>query len=290
MKKSQIIGKLNLDQSKLVNEIKNLNNSSKISEEYDEFSSGYWENLTLWNHNGNDENTEYSNFSGSAKKTKKTKEYPYINSLINKNFKVENLKMARIRMLSDAVLIPHKDFVELDRNQSYIRVFIPLNDAKQSFHCEENFVFRMRPGEIWHLNAESIHNAINFSPKRRISLCLDFAFDYEVTSLKEIFSEEGNILSNSNYEIEEIIRPNLDKKQINSLIFGVSQIINKYNFKELVFVLSKINFMYNIPANDFYDILLDICNRSKNNDLIKKAYNLKRYMIEKREFKERFEI
>ena len=63
-------------------------------------------------------------------------------------FNVEKLKMARIRILQEAVLLPHKDLVELEQNKKYYRVLVSLNDSPYSYHSDESSVFRMRVGEV----------------------------------------------------------------------------------------------------------------------------------------------
>lgn len=149
-------------------------------------------------------------------------------------------------------------------------------------------LFLNASGEIWYLNAGNVHNAVNFSDEKRIWLCLDFALDGENRDIASIFSSSQIV--NHKTDAEEVDRMEVKSDKFNDLINGLSAVINEYNFKDVVFMLSKISFMYKISLNNFYDILLDVCHGSNNKDLILKAQNLKRYMIEKRGFKERLSL
>ena len=100
---------------------------------------------------------------------------PELNAWIEATFRLDLLRLARIHSLGDGVLIPHRDFVEfLDEKPAWTRIHIPIMTNDQCLHAEEDTVFRMRLGEVWHFDASRLHSATNFSAQRRLNLCLDF--------------------------------------------------------------------------------------------------------------------
>lgn len=59
---SYIIGKLNLNEELLKKDLATIANFPVIPEEYDEFSSGYWMNNSLWNASNDKNDTMYRDF------------------------------------------------------------------------------------------------------------------------------------------------------------------------------------------------------------------------------------
>lgn len=89
---SYIIGKLNLNEELLKKDLATIANFPVIPEEYDEFSSGYWMNNSLWNASNDKNDTMYRDFDHAAQQTEYGKQLPYINSLLEEYFTFDNLK------------------------------------------------------------------------------------------------------------------------------------------------------------------------------------------------------
>ncbi|MGR5913138.1 aspartyl/asparaginyl beta-hydroxylase domain-containing protein [Bacillus cereus] len=101
--------------------------------------------------------------------------------------------MVRTRNLVDAMVIPHRDFVEFSHStKQRFRVFLALEDNKMAFHSDEEAVFRIRKGEIWFLDAAIGHAAANFSKDSRVFLCLDYVFDSDFDP-SDIFKDKKDI-------------------------------------------------------------------------------------------------
>lgn len=224
--------------------------------------------------------------SGQVKQTEYGRRVSYIDQLIRENFTFNNMKMVRIRTLIDGMVIPHKDFVEMEERSRCLRVFIPLEDNALSFQSDEENVFQMRKGEAWFLDAAIVHAAVNFSNKSRIALCLDYVCPEKIHHYEEIFStlKSRSLPPRPTY----VSRPNLKAGFEEGLITQLSQIITRYNFKDLVFLLTKIHFYKNVSITVCYDWLLDITKRQNDVDLVNKAESLREYLIKQRGFGERF--
>ncbi|QYY43560.1 aspartyl/asparaginyl beta-hydroxylase domain-containing protein [Aneurinibacillus thermoaerophilus] len=285
---SYIFGKIELDDTQLQKDLEIVKGFPRISEEYDEFGTGVWINNSLWNASQDATDTMYRDFDYPAKQTEYGRQLPYISKLVTENFNLEYLKMVRTRNLIDGMVIPHKDFVELNKPKNqYFRVFVPLEDNQHAFHSDEDNVFQMKKGEIWFLDAAIDHAAVNFSTESRIFLCLDFAFPGDFHP-SEIFTNKA--LYN------ELIKPTIAKREqlkpeaVEHMIQSLSQIIDKYNFKDVLFMLSKIHFYKDVPVSAAYDWLEEITRRSGKEELLDKTQKLRKYMIEKRDLGERFSI
>ena len=283
---SMIIGRLDLNEEKLRKDLETVTNFPVLKEEYSEFGVGTWKNDTLWNENGNFRDTQYRDYATPGMVTERGLLLPYIQEMIGANFHVNHLKMVRTRNLIDGLIVPHKDFVELNKPKNfYLRIFIPLEDNANSYHSDESGVFRMRKGEIWILDASIVHAAANFSNESRIFLCLDFQFD-EKTHPSSIFLDQR--------AYNEKIKPAMAKREpvrdINKHLGRFYATINEKNFKEITVDLAKLHFQYEVSVSDCYNWLADIAQHNGKKELVDKALALKEYMIENRRLGQRFPL
>lgn len=285
---SYILGKIDFDNDKIKKDLEIHDTFPKNAEEYDEFGTGFWQNCSLWNATDDKNDTMYRDYNDPIQQTEYGQKLTYVDELIKKYFTFANLKMIRTRNLIDGMVIPHKDFVELNKpKQQYFRVFIPLEDNEFAFHSDEENVFRMRKGEIWFLDAAIIHAAVNFSNNSRIFLCLDYVFPGE-------YSPEDIFVNKSNYnpDLSPFIvgRQDVANGFEKDLIRSLSKVISQHTFKDIVFLLSKIHFYKKVSITSCYDLLVEIAEASEDELVIEKAKSLRKYLIEKRELGERFSM
>lgn len=83
---SQILGRIKLDDHQLRRDLKILDSIARIPEEYDEYSSGYWQNCSLWNASGDATDTMYREFDHPAKQTEHGRRHTYLDRVIRDNF------------------------------------------------------------------------------------------------------------------------------------------------------------------------------------------------------------
>ena len=283
---SKIIGKIKVDDYDLEKDIKYLNSITKQPEEYDEFGQGYWKNLSLYNASGDASDTQYRN-TDRCLPTEYATHCPSIQKLVQQNFKLDNLKMIRARSLVDGLVIPHRDFVELDKQITYFRVFVALENNEEAFHSDEHGVFQMKTGEVWFLDAGISHAAVNFGLKSRMFLCLDFMYEGEF-EYTDIFTNRSALKEyRSSFYISREPFTNSQKEEV---ISATSKILDRFTFKDVVFALSKYHFIYDLPVSSCYDWIISAAEQKNNIEIVKKAKSLRKYLIEKRDMGERYSI
>jgi hypothetical protein len=283
---SKIVGAIETQSYNLAKDVDFLNSVTKLPEEYDEFGQGYWKNLSIYNASGHAADSQYRSVDKCVP-TEYAMRCPEVQRFIETNFKPDNLKMVRARGLIDGMVIPHRDFVELDKSVTYFRVFVALENNQESFHSDECGVFQMKAGEVWFLDAGINHAAINFGGGSRMFLCLDFMF-YSEFDAADIFADSA--LVTSYRESFYVDRKPLDAKSRDEIIASTAKILSRYTFKDLVFALSKYHFIYDVPVTCCYDWIVSAAETIRDQEVIQKAKSLRKYLIEKRSMGERFII
>lgn len=283
---SHIIGTIDLSGYSIKEDLDYVNSVVKVAEEYDEFSQGYWQNLSLMNSSGDINDSVYRS-SKNLLPTDHLRHCSGIWRLIQENFQVTNLKMVRTRNLIDGMVVPHKDFVELDKEYSYLRLMIPLENNLSCFNSDEAGVFQMRAGEIWVLDAAIGHAAINFSTKSRIFLCLDYAFDRGVNHA-DVFIDSAKV-AHMGRDIY-IERKPMGISDQDHVIEGLSRIVSLFTLKDLVFAVSKYHFIYQVPVTAGFRWLKEAATIAGDENVSRKIDHLSRYLIEDRVLGERFSL
>ena len=282
---SKMIGKLIFNDELLQKDMNTITQFPHLEEEYAEFGIGTWKNHSLWNDDGDYKNTQYTEYATMAKITELGKKLPYITSVIKENFDITHLKMVRARNLIDGFVVPHKDFVELDKNKAkFLRVFIPLENNKDAYHSDEYGVFQMQKGEVWRLDASIVHAAANFGTDSRVHICLDFQFEDPNAPFESIFLDQKTATA--------VVPPTVPERSIyDNLDFKLKELatrINKDNLLETLVDLSKLHFQYDVNIIDCYDWLLSVSEQAGSDEILNKTKSLKKYMIEERTLGERF--
>lgn len=111
-------------------------------------------------------------------KTKYAEQLPYLTELISQYFNLKYLNFARLAIINNSVLIPHRDLLELGAVPAHARnvhrIHVPLITHDNCYFWEENIVYQMRFGEAWFLDASRAHSAASLSEQDRVHLMLDF--------------------------------------------------------------------------------------------------------------------
>ncbi|MGW2185261.1 aspartyl/asparaginyl beta-hydroxylase domain-containing protein [Streptomyces sp. NPDC001719] len=282
---SFILGKIGFDDAQLAADVAALRGMEKSKEAYDEFTSGFWKNVPLWNESGDARDGMFRDVDSPAKPTEYARLIPYLTEVIEENFAVGHLTMVRGRDIVDASMMPHKDFLELSGDAAgQFRVLIVLEDNEATFNSDEEKVFRMRKGEVWFLDAAGVHCAANFSTDSRVSLCLDFSFDKPFTPA-DVFASPDRYTPG--------LEPLLIKRQPlpDGFAMDVRRIApacTRHNFRDIAFGLAKLHFTYDVPAADCYDWLLEIAERTDDLAILAKAERAKDFYVMDRAMHERF--
>jgi hypothetical protein len=283
---SRIIGAVELDDKLLGREIETILGFADVKEEYSEYRFGTWKNYVLWNGSGDEKETLFKGMQGGAVKTGLGRPLEYINSVIEENFHTDRLKMVRANLLSDAVLIPHRDYVEFKSDSSRLaRLHIPLRTDRESLHAEDDKVFHMKQGEVWYLDVNRIHSACNMSETPRISLVLDFGLDGQ--PLETAFKNPARCRPCPEPTmIERVPAGEEFLKTIDSL----RHIINRTNYRDIVLFLARVHFYKDVALGVFFDWLVGICDGHEDGFLLEKSLSFREYMIKSRELSQRFAL
>lgn len=286
--RSHILGRIELDQERLKKDLEYLAAVPTVEEEYNEFSNGFWKNIPLYNASGGSEDRLYRDLEGEpAQPTEHANQVPYLNEIITTVYDVDRLQMARTRNLKNAIVIPHRDFVELDREpERYFRTFMVLEESPLAFHSDDDTVIHMRPGEIWFLDAAAVHSAVNFSDFSRQSLCVDLAFDGTFDE-KEIFADTTVYAPGGTPDIpsrKPFTRDGVEK------ILSLANVIDRENFRDILFLLSKKHFTHDVHPSETYEWLIAISKKAGDDKMVEKAERIRDFAIGARALGERFSL
>jgi putative nonproteinogenic amino acid hydroxylase len=275
---SRILTTLPIDDALLARDLEEIARFP-IREEYSEYSFGAWRSFVLANGSGDHEDMRFRTFPGACSFTQLGERVPYLRELITRHFRPDGLKWVRLFTVQDGLLVSHRDFIEF--NHSFWRVHVPLKTDLTCLHSEENDVFHMRRGEVWFLDATTIHSACSLSGFQRVSLCLDFEAD--ALPLEQVL-RPGALPPADPFMIS---RPPLDARQHEALR-GLRGLADKANFRQLIRLLGAVHFYRQAHAGAMFDWLQEIY--QDDPALSAKAAAYRRFCIERRAFAERFEL
>jgi len=178
--RTHYVGDVSLDPARLDADIDRARTLA-WSEAYSDYVfGGSWKSLMLWAPGGDAGDGVVTNYAYDqpAGVTKHGRQLSYLHELITGVADLSRLNFVRLALVSDSVIIPHRDLLELsdlpDGARNAHRLHIPLVTDDHCFFGEDNLVYRMRRGEVWFLDASQIHTVAVLSEEARIHLMLDF--------------------------------------------------------------------------------------------------------------------
>lgn len=178
---TQLLGHLDVEQARIEEDVE-ASTAFHLQEPYSDFLVGRpWKTCTLWAADGEAGDGVISHYAASRPRgfTDYGNRLPYLRDLIERWFVADHLILARLATMSASVLIPHRDYVELDdvpeAGRAKYRLHVPLVTSEDCYFSEDDVVYQMRPGEVWCLAAARQHGAAVLSEFRRTHLILDFA-------------------------------------------------------------------------------------------------------------------
>lgn len=184
-----MLGRLDIDSDEVRADLERTT-EFRFSEPYGEFLSGRsWKTCMLWSAGGRLGDGVLSGYDADRPVT--TTEYgdqlPYLDQLVRKSFAVPHLVFGRLAMMSECVIFPHRDFVELTDVPAHARathrLHVPLVTHDDAMFMEDDRVFRMGFGEVWFLDVTRVHSAAVLSTRPRVHLILDFTDADRLTEL-----------------------------------------------------------------------------------------------------------
>lgn len=278
--KTQRVGYVDLDVDRIAQEI-SLTADFAYSDAYSEYvCGGPWSSCMLWaagGENGTGLVTEYD-FDQMPSKTKYGAQLPYLTSLVEQHFHLETLTFARLAAISDSVIIPHRDLMELqdvpEQSRNVHRIHIPLVTNRNCFFMENDTVYRMHPGEIWFFDAASWHSAASLSPEKRYHLVMDFR---EVKNADEIlkFAPDGAPGIPVDRVVRRVPMPGEEKARLLQL----ASLINEYNYRDIFSLIIKSHYLHDGGKGFIWRTFLDIVDASGRKDVRDLVADLHRYFL-----------
>jgi hypothetical protein len=230
-----MLGRLTIDESKLAVEL-DRSRGFEYAEQYPEFQSGSrpWQTCMLWSVGGEVGDGVIARYdtTKAVRPTVFGEQLPYLRAIVERHFAVEHLLFGRLVVMTDNVLVPHRDFVEFTERPSEgratHRLHVPLATAEDCLFLEDNVIYRMFFGEVWALDVTRMHSAAVLWGTRRVHLILDFADVPDEQFLKFEFDRTVGIPS-----ANRVSRPPLSERERDAIL-ALSGAIDCENVKEIL--------------------------------------------------------
>jgi len=240
--RTQMLGKIDIDEARVRDELE-FSLDFQFAEQYPEFQSGQpWKTCMLWSSGGvvGDGIIAHYDTALPVQPTTYGKQLPYLRELVEQSVVIEHLLFARMVIMTDAVLLPHRDYVEFtegpDESRPGHRLHIPLSTNENCLFMDNNTIYRMFFGEFWSLDVSQMHSAAVLSDARRVHLIMDFA-DVPPHSVLKIGQEFTNGIPDANV----VHRPQLSEKE-RAAIRALSDVVDHENLNEVFGIVIRKNY------------------------------------------------
>jgi L-proline cis-4-hydroxylase len=250
------------------------------SEAYSDYLfGGAWKSCMVWSRGGDIGDgvvTSYDHGQPSTF-TRYGNQLPYLQELIATVADLDRLNFVRLAKVSNSVIIPHRDLLELgelaDDTRNAHRMHIPLATNENCFFSEDNTVFRMRKGEVWFLDASEIHSVAVLSKEPRVHLMFDFV---NVPSLKPLITIDGENGYAGIPDDRTVKRPSLADADHADLM-RLAHVLTMDTFNEIFSIVIKKHFGYDGGDDFVWNTMIAIARASKDAAVLPHADELRRY-------------
>jgi hypothetical protein len=246
-----------------------------LEQPYAEFSAGTpWAGLMLWTPGGGAESgvLDDYDFERPAGPTAHGRELRYLTELIEANFDVDQLLFARMAVMREGTLLPHRDHLELERPSGRSpgrRLHLPLVTHENALFLEQDTVFRMHRGEVWFLDVRRLHSAAVFGTTSRVHLLLDFAGSDELETIVR-FDVTGPPGIPENHVAD---RPDPEAAELDG-IAALSSVIDPDNVNEIIGIVIKKVYRRRMGAEFVWSSLRSIVAASAYPELVGRVADL----------------
>jgi putative nonproteinogenic amino acid hydroxylase len=267
---SRILGRIALDRDAVERDLQRLD-GRESNDDSPDYVFGAWKSFPLWNGTGSARDTRIQAFDHPGRRTELATELPAIAAIVERSFRLETLKWARLFIMDHGVLLPHRDYLDLDRHLT--RLHVPLRTAPGCLHSEQDVVFHMRAGEVWFLDALTVHSACSTADSRRTTLCLDFA---ENPRFDELFT--GGVEAADGVEPCLIERPPLSERELAELV-AMAATMTDATFHDTIAALAMVHFQRRVHAGALFEWLAEGAGRSGDPRLLERTRSLRSLAI-----------
>jgi hypothetical protein len=270
------IGKLDLDQPRLLKELERIVHFEYSTAYSDYLCGGPWKSCMLWAAGGNAGDGFITNYDGGkpSGRTEYAEQLPYLTEVIERSFNLKYLTFARLAVISNSVIIPHKDLLEYGKVLH--RVHVPLITNDECFFSESNVVYRMGFSEVWFFDAGSMHSAASFSEQDRVHLMLDFVDVDDPTKLMNFEIHDRGIP-------QESIRPRgalTDEER--EALFSLADVIDIENYRDIFSIVIKKHYRKDGGDNFIWNTMREIAKDSRNRPVDSRITEMYQYFMVQR--------
>lgn len=237
---------------------------------YAEFLFGRWKNCVFYNASGLSADHMLHEYSGGGRFTDLASRVPFVQELTAQTFHTTYLKWVRAFVLEDGLLLPHRDYLEMDTG--FTRLHLVLKTNAGCLHSEEDDVFHMRAGEIWFLEARKTHCACNFGDTPRVTLCFDFMPDIPFTDL---FADAATAAALP--ALQRVDRDNLAEREIRDVLRG--EYLNPGNLRDVAASLARLHFTRRANAGAMFDWLQQLAEESPHAATIPAVAEMRKWAL-----------
>jgi hypothetical protein len=283
--RTHFVGSVQLDPTRLAKDLDQCR-SFQWSEAYSDYVfGGSWKSCMLWARGGEAGDGVVTNYAydKSSSFTEYGEQLPYVHELITDHADLARLNFARLALVSDSVIIPHRDLLELselpDDARNAHRMHIPLATNEDCFFSEDNVVYRMREGEVWFLDASRIHSVAVLSNEPRFHLMLDFVNvpgDGPLAKVDGAASEADGIPAH-----RVVARPPLTESERADLL-KLAGVLTMDTFDEIFSIVIKKHFRRDGGDGFVWDTMTEIARATGETDVLSHTLELQtHYTLER---------
>lgn len=250
------------------------------SEAYSDYLfGGAWKSCMLWAPGGDDGDGVVTNYANEQPSTftHYGLRLAYLRELIGSVADLNRLNFVRLAKVSNSVIIPHRDLLELanlpDMDRNAHRMHIPLVTNEDCFFSEGNSVFRMRQGEVWFLDASEIHSVAVLSNEQRIHLIFDFV---DQPSSAPLVKVDGDSHCTGIPGQSSVQRPRLsdaDQVQLRQL----ANVLTMDTFNEIFSIVIKKHFRYDGGEDFVWNTMVEMAAVSDDPEVRRHAEEQRSY-------------
>lgn len=276
---TQRVDTLTLDEERLRKDLDTIT-ATPFSEAYSNYLIGSpWKNWVLWSPGGDrgDGDMAKYDYAESASFTECARGLQYLQEVITSVVDTGRLNFVRLAMISDCVIVPHRDYIELadlpEEKRHEHRVHVPLVTHDECFFSDGEIVYRMCEGEVWFLDAAQVHAAASFAKQPRIHLILDMVPPLSAEPLLKV----GDGRTDGTVPADRVIpRPPLPAADRTALA-GLAGVLTRDTFNEVFSIVIKKHFRYDGGEDFAWEIMSALAEACPDPEVGVRTRELRRY-------------
>jgi hypothetical protein len=270
---------VDLDSARLAKDLEH-STTFKFSEAYSNYLiGGPWKSVMLWAAGGDEGDGLINNYQyghGSTF-TDYGRQLPYLQELISTVANPARLHFVRLAVISDLVIMPHRDYIELaeipDDDRIAHRMHIPLATNDECYFSEYNTVYRMRAGEVWYFDAAQIHSAASFSNEPRTHLIFDFIEKPDAGPILSISTDDA---TDGIPADRTVPRPRLSADE-RAMLSDLAGVLTMDTFNEVFGIVIKTHFRRDGGEDFAWETMAALARASADPAVLPHTQKLRRY-------------